>query len=115
MSLKHKLRFEPYTHYEDLAGLIGHLDTFAKEATTPDVDSVKKRSLLRTTGQNLGVSFAKSNPRKVLKKARKPLGNLPLEIISHIAAFVDEMVDNGTLKIASHQVQACEFLGPDRS
>ncbi len=37
VALKHRLRYGPYTYYEDLNGLVGHIQTFAKAATTPDV------------------------------------------------------------------------------
>jgi putative membrane protein len=109
VSLKHKLRFEPYASYEDLSGLIGHLDTFAKEATTPEVTVQRKANMFKTTGEFLGVSFAESNPRKQLKKAKKPLGNLPLEILTYLSAFVDEQVDQGLLKVPMHQTIACKL------
>jgi ion channel-forming bestrophin family protein len=108
-ALKHKLRFEPYTHYEDLAGLVGHLNTFAKEATTPEVQVKKRPSQMKAIGQMLGVSFAESNPRKTIKRSTKPLGNLPLEILSHLSAYIDEVVDNGTMKVPMHMVLTCKF------
>ena len=108
VALKHKLRFEPYTHYEDLNGLVNHLNTFAKEATTPDVMQEKKTTFLKSVGMYLGISFAESNPRKAIKRSKKPLGNLPLEILSHLAAYVDELTENGSLKISMQQVLACE-------
>lgn len=49
-------------------------------------------------GQFLGLPFAESNPRKAIKRAPKPLGNLPLEILSHIQSYLNTIVDNGTLK-----------------
>jgi len=109
VALKHKLRYEPYTYYEDLNGLVGHLQTFAKAATTPDVVKTKKHSMLRRVGQYLGVSFAEANPRKVLKRSPQPLGNLPLEILSHLGSYLDEICENGTLKQSIHQVSACTF------
>lgn len=36
VALKHKLRFEPFMHYEDLHNLVAHLDTFGKEAQAPE-------------------------------------------------------------------------------
>jgi putative membrane protein len=108
VALKHRLRFEPYTSYEDLAGLVGHLDTFAKAATTPEVTEPRKRSVLKSTGEYLGVSFAESNPRKTIKKAQKPVGNLPLEVLTYLAAYIDETVGNGLLKIPMQQTLACK-------
>ncbi|KAL1888158.1 hypothetical protein Sste5346_009768 [Sporothrix stenoceras] len=33
VALKHKLRFEPYTDYEDFAGFVGHINMYAGEPT----------------------------------------------------------------------------------
>lgn len=105
VSLKHKLRWEPYTDYHDLAGLVGHLETFAKEATMDDAGHPRptKPGFFKATGQYLGISFAASNPRKLLKRATKPVGNLPLEILTYIASYTDEIVDNGQLPIGMTQ------------
>lgn len=109
ISLKHKLRFEPDVAYEDLAGLVGYLDTFAREAHDHNVVSPPPKSTLKAAGEYLGVSWAESNPRKLIKRAKKPLGHLPLEILHHLSAYVDTIVDNGTLKSALHQGQASKF------
>jgi putative membrane protein len=115
VSLKHRLRFEPYTSYDDLAGLVGHLNTFAKAATTPEVTEPRKRSIFKATGEYLGVSFAESNPRKAIKKATKPVGNLPLEVLNYLAAYIDETIENGLLRIGMQQTLACKnFFYPGR-
>ena len=44
VALKHKLRFEPFVHYEDLHNLMAHLDTFAKEAEAPEKHLNQKKS-----------------------------------------------------------------------
>ncbi|KAL3465829.1 Bestrophin, RFP-TM, chloride channel-domain-containing protein [Aspergillus heterothallicus] len=110
VALKHKLRFEPDVGYDDLAGLVGYLDTFAKEAHDRRVIQPRKKSLWKATGEYLGVSFADSNPRKLVKKATKPLGHLPLEVLNHISAYVDSIIINGTLSISLHQSQAITYL-----
>lgn len=113
VSLKHTLRFEPYTDYADLQHLISHLDTFAQEATA-DVGgsqaSSKKKNAFKSVGEYLGVSFAASNPRKTLKRATRPLGNLPLEIMNHLAMTVDELIANGQLPIPMQQTLAYNNL-----
>lgn len=116
VSLKHKLRFEPYTNYEDLAHLVGHLDTLAIRAThdTPLTALPRQHSKLKATGEYLGVSFATSNPRKAIKRAVRPLGNLPLEIICYIASFIDEIIENGQLSIPMQQTLACMFFSSAR-
>lgn len=110
VALKHKLRFEPDIAYEDLAGLVGYLDTFARDAHDHSVVHPKPKSTLKSTGEYLGVSFAESNPRKLIKRSKKPLGHLPLEILNHLSAYIDSCVDNGTLKSGLHQSQASKLL-----
>lgn len=111
VSLKHKLRFEPYTDHEDLKNLVSHLDTFAQQATqeTPETALPHKHNKLRATGEYLGVSFAASNPRKAIKKAVRPLGNLPLEILSYLATFIDDIIEGGQLTVPMQQTLACEL------
>ncbi|KAB2578012.1 Bestrophin/UPF0187 [Lasiodiplodia theobromae] len=113
-ALKHKLRFEPYVHYEDLQGLVQHLDTYAKEAEDPDLLIPPKKSPWKVFGEYLGVPMAESNPRKQLKRAKKPLGNLPLEILNHLSRYVDtltEAPEGGEAKLKGyHQVQATQAI-----
>lgn len=103
VALKHKLRFEPDVAYEDLAGLIGHLDTFALEAHDRTVVCPSPKTPWKSVGEYLGFSFAKSNPRKLVKRSKKPLGHLPLEILVHLSAYIESCVQNGTLSVAQYQ------------
>lgn len=94
-------------HYDDLQYVVGHLDVYAKGAEQP----VRKRqNALKTTGQFLGVSMAEDNPRKLIKKARVPIGNLPLEILSHLSAYMKTIYDNGTFKVSIYQTQSLNAL-----
>ncbi|UKZ77097.1 hypothetical protein TrVFT333_004815 [Trichoderma virens FT-333] len=112
IALKHSLRFEPYTAYQDIDHLVGHLDTFAKSATTtmPVNGGVGKKNFFKSIGDYLGLSFAASNPRKQLKKAEKPLGNLPLEILNHLAVTIDDMISRGQLPVPMMQTLAYNNL-----
>ncbi|KAF2488285.1 hypothetical protein BU16DRAFT_532315 [Lophium mytilinum] len=110
VALKHKLRFEPYAHYDDLQSLIGHLDTFAQAAGAPNTSHQKPPNPLKTTGEFLGVPMAISNPRKELKRAPAPLGNLPLEILSNLSAYIKDLFNNGTFKVSIYQTQALNNL-----
>jgi len=112
VALKHRLRFEPYTSYEDIANLVPHLETFAGLATREDPTKayMKNPSFPKRTGEFLGLSFATSNPRKTIKKAERPLGNLPLEILTYLASFTDEIIQNSQLAIPMQQTLACECL-----
>jgi putative membrane protein len=102
------LRFEPYAHYEDLEHMVSHLDTCAKSAGRPDTN--RKQNVFKTAGQFLGVPMAESNPRKELKKAKAPLGNLPLEILSSLSAYMKQIYDNETLKVSVYQTQSFNAL-----
>jgi putative membrane protein len=105
VSLKHKLRFEPYAHYPDIASLVGHLDTFAKSAHKEENLVEKKKNPWKVVGEYLGLSMASSNPRKAIKRADRPLGNLPLEILTYLSCYVEDVTVNNTLKSAVVQGQ----------
>ena len=107
VALKHKLRFEPGMHYDDLQHIVGHLDTYAKAAEQP---ARKKPNVVKMTGQFLGLPMAEDNPRKLLKKARVPIGNLPLEVLSHLSAYMKTIYDNGTFKVSIYQTQSLNAL-----
>lgn len=72
-------------HYEDLHNLVAHLDTFAKEAEVPEKHLSQKKSVWKVAGEFLGLPMAELNPRKFVKNLTKPLGNLPLEILTHLS------------------------------
>lgn len=98
-------------HYEDLQGLVQHLDTYAKEAEDPDLFLPQSKSTWKTIGEYLGLPMAESNPRKQLKRAKKPLGNLPLEILNHLSRYVDTLTEGDEPKLKGyHQVQATQSI-----
>ena len=103
VSLKHKLRFEPFTNYDDLETLVAHLSTFAAEATDPSMPPAKAPSIQKAVGTYLGLTMAESNPRKLIKRSKKNLGNLPLEILTYLSAYMESIMDNGTLSNGAHQ------------
>ncbi|KAI8952963.1 Bestrophin, RFP-TM, chloride channel-domain-containing protein [Xylaria longipes] len=112
VALKHKLRFEPYTYYDDLVDLVGHIDTLAKIATEDEEAPLpRKYKIFKTMGESLGLSFATSNPRKMLKRTKKPLGNLPLEILCYLTSYADELVANGQLPVPMQQTFLYNNLG----
>lgn len=109
VAVKHRLRFEPYANYPDIANLVGHLDTYARSAQKPEVSQAPKVSKLKTLGEKLGLPFAISNPRKAIKRADRPLGNLPLEILSYLSAYLEEISANGQMKSTVLQSQYSMF------
>ncbi|KAL6711002.1 hypothetical protein ACN47E_006877 [Coniothyrium glycines] len=104
-SVKHRLRFEPGIDYPDLRDRVDFLDTFAKAAEV-DIPPPSEQKKIKAVGEYLGVTFAESNPRKRIKRSKKPLGNLSLEILNHISCYVHSIIDNDTLKIGLYQNQA---------
>lgn len=105
VALKHRLRFEPAIEYPDLQPLVSHLQTFAGAA-----DQSKLRLHMETpwheAAKYLGVSFALSNPRKILKRSKDNLGNLPLEILSYLASYIETLVRQGLLSSTAYQGNA---------
>lgn len=108
-SVKHKLRFEPGIEYENLKDRIEYLDTFAKAADT-DIPAQKQYGKMKAMGEYLGVTFAESNPRKRIKRSKKPLGNLPLEILNYLSSYIDSIITNGTLGCGLYQNQAINMV-----
>ena len=106
VALKHKLRFEPYAHYPDLEHRVRHLDSFAAAAYDAEAAGPThvKRSWLKTVaGEYLDISFAESNPREALQRSTRNLGNLPLEVLLHLSAYVESLAADGTLAADGRQ------------
>ncbi|KAL9044186.1 MAG: hypothetical protein Q9214_002659 [Letrouitia sp. 1 TL-2023] len=98
VALKHRLRYEPFAQYEDLEQLVSHLSTFANDAYDPNAAIPKQKSFWKESGEYLGLTFAESNPRKLLKRSpNKNFGNLPLEILTYLSAYTESVVRNGQL------------------
>lgn len=111
VALKHRLRFEPYTNYEDLEPLVSHLSTFAADAYDPNsLLNRSRKSIWKVAGENLGLTFAESNPRKTIKRSKKPLGNLPLEVFTYLSVYVQSIINNGTLQTGVLQSIAMDSL-----
>lgn len=107
VALKHRLRFEPFTHYQDLEPRLRHIPVLAKGAVRRDW---KDPSAMKVMGLVLGLPMAESNPRKLLKNPKKPLGNIPLEIMSACSAYIKSIIDNGTFKAPGYQTQSLALL-----
>ena len=97
-------------NYDDIKELVGHIDTYAKAAQTTEVDVTPKKTPWKRLGEHLGLPFAMSNPRKDMKRSDRPLGNMPLEILSYLSAYVEEVSTNGQLKSTVVQSQIFNSL-----
>lgn len=107
IALKHRVRFEPFTHYDDLSPRVQHLSLTAHQA---EVRELKRPSPWKRFGMLLGLPMAESNPRKLIKRPNKPLGNAPLEIHGSCCDYIKHIIDNGTFKTPACQTQAYNCL-----
>ncbi|KAL1303038.1 hypothetical protein AAFC00_003350 [Neodothiora populina] len=110
VALKHRLRFEPATEYPDLEPLVAHLDTMAGSADQARLRR-SERTPWKAAGEYLGIPFAESNPRKLIKRAEDNLGNVPLEILTHLTAYIDHAMKGRQLSLPIHQTWAMNNIG----
>lgn len=106
VSLQHRLRFEPYANYDDLEPLVRNLSTFAGAASDAQCLEEPDPTFFKAIGSYLGLEFVESNPRKHIKRADKDgkkLGNLPLEVLHYLSAYVESIIANKTLENGVHQ------------
>ncbi|KAF4445839.1 hypothetical protein F53441_10484 [Fusarium austroafricanum] len=108
VALKHTLRFEHCASQPDMQPYIAHLDTFSGRTSTQPKRGIS--NLNRIAGEYLGLAFAQSDPRKHLKRAEEHQGNLPLEILNHLAITIDSMVANKQLSVPMHQTVAYNHI-----
>ena len=109
VALKHRLRFEPSVEYPDIKPLIGHVHTLASDADQAPLYE-RKRSLWHEAGDYLGLPIAQPNPRRLLKCSKDNLGNVPLEILNYLSAYLESIFANKTLATPVHQAQAMTLL-----
>ncbi|KAG6005249.1 hypothetical protein E4U54_000373 [Claviceps lovelessii] len=107
VALKHRLRYEPFTHYQDLQPCIGHIpviahDAVIKEPATP--------TWWQGAGMFLGLPMVEENPRVLMKNPAKPLGNVPLEIHSACSDYIRTIIENGTFKTPGYHSMALALL-----
>lgn len=107
IALKHRLRFEPFTHYADLEPRLRHVSVIAHDAERRDW---KDPSVWKLIGLLLGLPMAESNPRKLIKNPNKPLGNIPLEILTYSSTYIKSIIDNGTFKAPAYQTQSMALI-----
>ena len=96
IATKYRLRRQPSYDHPDLQPLIENLSTLAKShfqrnGTMPS----PRRNKFLLALQSLGVSFARPIPRPLPSE----LGNLPLEILTYISAYLQSTIDAGACTI----------------
>lgn len=105
-SVSHRLRFEPYMDYDDMRGYVDYLATYSREANVGVNSAAPKHGVLKRFGEILGITFCEENPRRMVKSAEKPTGNLPLEILGYLSAYFDSAFENKILAVAVYQQQS---------
>ncbi|KAF4957805.1 hypothetical protein FSARC_11181 [Fusarium sarcochroum] len=108
VALKHTLRFEHCASQPDMQPYIAHLDTFSGRTTAHP--NKRNSNMKQFAGEYLGLSFAQSDPRKHLKRAAEHQGNLPLEILNHLAITLDSIIANKQLPVSIHQTIAYNHI-----
>ncbi|KAF8422460.1 Bestrophin, RFP-TM, chloride channel-domain-containing protein [Tirmania nivea] len=105
-SVKHKIRHEPEYDYVDLKPLINHLSTYSKQAHEGDVPAALYNDTMKkgfdTWCEYLGLPIFTSNPRKMLKQYAKAgihHGNLPLEIMNYLSAYIGSLMNSGQMTV----------------
>jgi putative membrane protein len=58
----------------------------------------------------LRIPMARSNPRKELKHAKRPLGNLPLEILTFLSGYLLETFQNETFSLGIAQMHTLNAI-----
>ncbi|KAK5157364.1 hypothetical protein LTS14_004129 [Recurvomyces mirabilis] len=111
VALKHRVRFEPAVNYADLEPLVCNLKILAADADQNLLREEKPPKWL-SIGQWLDLAFAKTNPRKLVKRARDKhnLGNTPLEILTYLSAYFEHVIVEKTLTTGIHQAQGLNML-----
>lgn len=91
VAVMHRLRFEPAVNYPDIEHLIAPI-TRTTLAGCADQSKLQRKELSATKrlGEYLGLTFAFSNPRKLIKRSEDNLGNLPHEILIHLSAYFEK-------------------------
>ncbi|KAI4851009.1 membrane protein [Aureobasidium sp. EXF-8845] len=110
VALKHRLRFEPAVEYPDLEPLVAHLNLMAG---TADQVALRKGKTTpwKAAGEYLGVSFAESNPRKLIKRANDNLGNPPLEILTYLSSYMEHVMQEKLMPGPIHQTWSMNNIG----
>lgn len=96
--------------YDDMRGYVDFLDTYARDANVGVDSTPPKPNQFQRLGEIFGLTIAQTNPRVMLKTAQRPLGNLPLEILTYLQGYIDSIILNGTFKTPIFQVQALTSL-----
>lgn len=105
VALKYRLRFEPAVDYPDLQHLIAPIGNTTMASKVVDQTKLKhkKISKMQQVGEYLGLTFALSNPRKLVKNSDENLGNLPHEILCHLSGYFEKAM-------ATKQIIGCHRL-----
>ncbi|KAK7975373.1 PHP domain-like protein [Apiospora arundinis] len=107
VALKHQLRFEPFTCYDDMHPLLRHVPLTAHEAPVREPENPSSWTVM---GWVLGLTMAEPNPREFVKSPARPLGNVPLELLAHCSAYIKHVIENDTFVRVPYQTSALNTI-----
>jgi len=111
IATKYRLRRQLGYEYPDLVPYIQHLSTFAKTAYLADGPLEEKQwSRTRRVAVDLGIPGARQDPHICDHRGPKYHGNLPLEILTYLSAYVDIQVAQGALSSPAYQITLMNAL-----
>ncbi|KAK8045560.1 hypothetical protein PG993_005584 [Apiospora rasikravindrae] len=104
VALKHQLRFEPFTCYDDV-----------DPPGPPSPAHCARRSRGGATApiglEGLGLGDGlKHGGAESATTAQRPLGNMPLELLAHCSAYVKRVIDNNTFPRVPYQTSALNTI-----
>ena len=111
VATKYRLRRQWGYEYPDLVPYIQNLDTFAKRAYMSDGPQQERPwSLLLRTAVDFGIPGARPDPCANICRGPKYHGNLPVEILTYLSAYVDIIISAGSLPSVPVQIQIFNAL-----
>jgi ion channel-forming bestrophin family protein len=111
IATKYRLRRQWGYEYPDLVPYIQNLDTFARRAYIKDGPLHEEHwSSLRRVAVDFGIPGARPDPCARTCKGTKYHGNLPVEILEYLSAFIEILISSGRMPSVPVQIQVLNAL-----
>ena len=109
IATKYRLRRQWGYEYPDLVPYIQNLDTFARRAYINDGPLQEEHwSPLRRVAVDFGIPGARPDPCARTCKGTKYHGNLPVEILEYLSAYIEILLSSGRMPSIPVQIQVTE-------
>lgn len=111
IATKYRLRRQWGYEYPDLVPFIQNLDTFARTAYINDGPLQEEHwSPLRRVAVDFGIPGARPDPCARTCKGTKYHGNLPVEILKYLSAYIEILLSSGRMPSIPVQIQVMNAL-----